>query len=109
MIVATLVPQSDATLAVSLDGERGSKSIRAGASIELPFANELRATLPGFGELTIRSDSSGARSDLPTARIAFDRVWLPIKAATKCQTLGDLESIGAAGKRLAQRSGGHFW
>ena len=93
VIVATLAPQSDATVTVSLDGERGSKSIRAGASIELPFANELRATLPGFGELTIRSDSAGARSDLPAARTAFERLWLPIKAATKCQTLGELESL----------------
>ena len=93
MIVATLAPQSDATVTVSLDGERGSKSIRAGVSIELPFANELRATLPGFGELTIRSDSAGARSDLPAARTAFERLWLPIKAATKCQTLDELESL----------------
>jgi uncharacterized protein YhaN len=89
-MVATLVPELNATVNVSVDGQRDTRTIEAGASVELHFTNELHAILPGFGGLNVRS---GQADVLQGVREAFEREWRPIRTATKCQTLSELESL----------------
>jgi hypothetical protein len=92
-MVATLTPELDATVKVSLDGQPDTRAIGAGASVELHFTNELRATLPGFGGLTVRGEHADVIDDLRRIREALERQWRPIRTATKVQTLSELESL----------------
>jgi hypothetical protein len=92
-MVATPTPELNATLTVSIDGQQDTRAIGAGASVELHFTNELHATLPGFGGLKVRGEQAAVLRDLQTVREAFEREWRPIRTATKCQTLSELELL----------------
>jgi DNA repair exonuclease SbcCD ATPase subunit len=92
-MVATLIPELNATVTVSLDGQRDTRAVEAGTSVELHFANELHATLPGFGGLKVRAEQADVLRDLQSVREAFEREWRPIRTATRCQTLRELESL----------------
>src|SRR5262245_17428889 len=72
-MVATLTPELHSTVTVSLDGQPNTREIGAGVSVELHFSSELRATLPGFGELTVRGDQVDVLRGLQTVREAFER------------------------------------
>jgi recombinational DNA repair ATPase RecF len=92
-MVATLTPELSATLTVSLDGQRETRAIGAGASAELHFTHELHAILPGFGGLQVRAVQADVLRDLQTVREASEREWRLIRTATKCQTLSELELL----------------
>lgn len=92
-MVATLTPDLNATVTVSIDGQQGTREIGAGASVELRFTSELHATLPGFGRLKVRGEQAAVLRDLQTVREAFEREWRAIRTATKCQSLSELESL----------------
>jgi DNA repair exonuclease SbcCD ATPase subunit len=92
-MVATLVPELNATVTVSLDGQQDTRVLEAGAAVELHFANELQATLPGFGRLKVRGEQADVLRGLQMVREALEREWRQIRTATKCQTLSELESL----------------
>jgi hypothetical protein len=92
-MVATLTPELDSAVTVSLDGQSDTRAIGAGASLELHFTTELHATIGGFGALKVRGEQADVVHDLRRVREELEREWRPIRTATKCQTLSELELL----------------